>query len=79
MNVDLVSNNPRRLALLGYAKDFQIHCDERIDGAAQLPKGGFFVRGHDKSRLMGVASHRSFPGGIYSILPKESRTTAIFT
>ncbi len=23
-----------------------------------------FVRGHDKPRLMGVASHRSFPGGI---------------
>ena len=23
-----------------------------------------FVRGYDKTRLMGMASHRSFPGGI---------------
>ena len=38
----------------------------------QLPKCGL-VRGHDKARLMGVASHRSFPGGIPQLSSSSPR------
>ena len=43
-------------------KDFTLEHSERRWLAT--PKRWRLVRGHDKPRLMGVASHRSFPGGI---------------
>ena len=42
-----------------------IHLVVKGSMAIATPKRWRFVRGHDKPRLTGVASHRSFPGGIY--------------
>ena len=34
----------------------------KVDGGFHSQKGAIWIRGYDKPRLMGVASHRSFPG-----------------
>jgi len=35
----------------------------KVDGGFHSQKVAICFRGHDKPRLMGVASHLSFPGG----------------
>ena len=42
----------------------------KVDGST--PKFGGLVRGHDKAQNMGVASHRSFPGGVSLPKPNDS-------
>ena len=49
----------------------------KVDGAT--PKRWRFERGYDRPRLMGVASHRSFPGGILIVLPINAGKYVLLT
>ena len=49
----------------------------KVDGATL--KRWRFERGYDRPRLMGVASHRSFPGGIFIVLPINAGKYVLLT
>ena len=49
----------------------------KVDGPT--PKRWRFVRGYDRPRLMGVASHRSFWGGIFIVLPINAGKYVLLT